>query len=289
MNLDFLPKKFYYAISKLDFDKLYHIRLRAGFAVTIIYDSQKLFLGQGGVTLSTNNAIVCDTNDINEIIVNVTERSLYAFNEKIKQGYINTKSGIRIGLLGECIFDKGQIITIKNINGLSIRIPHEIVGAANLVVEKVVCNNEVYNSLIVSPPGYGKTTILKDLTKQLNYKYKYSILIIDERGEFLNISGENIDAIRYSDKLFAFNYSIRSIAPEIVITDELCTIEDWNAVKFCANCGVKVIASCHGKDIDDVINKDFYIKNVFDRYIILDSGNAPGQLLNVYDGRLNLL
>ena len=289
MDLDFLPNKIYNAISKLDFDKLYHIRLRVGFAIAIIYNSQKLFLGQNGVTLSTTNAIICNINDINEIVANVTERSLYAFNEKIKQGYISTKNGVRIGLLGECVFDKGQIITIKNIDGLSIRVPHEIVGSANLVIEKVVCNNEVSNSLIISPPGYGKTTILKDLAMQLNYKYKYSILIIDERGEFSNISGENIDVIRYSDKLFAFNYSIRSIAPEIVITDELCTIEDWNAVKYCANCGVKVIASCHGKDINDVKNKDFFIENVFDRYVVLDSKNIPGQVVKVYDGRLNLL
>lgn len=284
-----MPKKIRNALCKLDIKKLYHIRLRIGFSISLLYDSKKVFLSDEGVTLISDKAIKCFDEDIAEIINNVTERSLYAFNEQIKQGYIGMKNGIRIGVAGECVFDNGKIITIKNINGLSLRIPHEILGSANLFVPNIFDGNVVNNSLIVSSPTRGKTTILKDVARQLNLKSRLSILIIDERGEFSEIKGQNIDLIKYSDKYFAFNYAVRSLAPDLIITDELCSIEDWLAVKRCVSCGVNVIATSHGKSVEDLLNKDYFINKVFDRYFFLDAYGLPGQLSRIYDGDFNLV
>lgn len=289
MTLNFLPKKILSALEKLDTDKLYHIRMRKGYSVSVIYDSSKAFLSDQGLTIFENKGIICDESDIKEIIETVTEHSVYAFNESIKQGFITTRDGIRIGLAGDCVFDNGNIITIKNFNSLSIRIPHKISGVSKKIFSYIANGRDIYNTLIISPPGFGKTTLLKDIAETLNNSYRLSILIIDERNEFINVSGVNIDKIVFSDKLYALNYGIRSVAPEIVITDELGNISDWLAVRTAVNSGVKIIASCHGSDFNDLKKKENFTEGIFDRYIFLKGAGMPGQISSVYDGECKKL
>lgn len=275
MELCWLPDKIFDLISRLDINKLYNVRLRVNQPVVIDYDFDRFFLGTSGITKTEENCIICDALDIKNIIEKVTYKSLYAFNERIKCGYINADYGIRIGIVGECVFDKDGIVTIKNVSSLNVRIPHNITGCSNDVY-KLLGKNLENNLIIVAPPFCGKTTILKDLANKINDNYNKNILIIDERGEFLDISGKNIDIVRYSDKTFAFNIAIRSMSPDVVITDELCTQNDWLCVKSAVNSGVKIIASCHAENFSQLKNKDFFIENIFDRYVFLKNGKTPG-------------
>ena len=152
-----------------------------------------------------------------------------------------------------------------------------------------MCEKEIMNSLIISPPSFGKTTILKDIIEKYNEKISKPILIIDERGEFADVDGENIDRVVYSNKLYAFTCGIRSMSPSIVFTDEIVTSLDWDCVKSASNCGVKVVASCHGASIEDVVSKPFFCKGIFERYFILESKEYPGILKSVYDKDLKLI
>ncbi len=279
--LSFLPKKYMLYINELDLSKLYEIRLRENYCVKIKLDWKVTELGGGQV--------VCSKNDIDEILKNVTEYSLYAFNESLKKGFLTTKNGVRIGIAGECVYDNGKIITIKNITSLNIRVPHLIENCAKELYDYVF-DKQIYNSLIISPPFYGKTTILKDLVVKLNLQKKYNILVVDERNEFCFVNGEYIDSIKYCDKSYAFSYGIRSMSPDVIITDELAGEDDWRSVEKAIYSGVKVIASCHGDNIAHVKSKNTFIGGIFDRYIILDSQSGQaGKIKEIFDGKYRVI
>ena len=286
MNLQFLDDKILKGISCIkDKEKLYEIRIREGFGVKVVYDFKKYFLSENGLTDYSNNSIKINYEELQKIIERITDKSYYAFNDQIKQGYLISENGVRIGIAGECVFDK-EIVTIKKVTSLNVRIPHEIKGCANFCYQYILNDCQVSNTLIVSPPFCGKTTILKDLSKRLNLETNFNILLVDERGEFSNVKGENIDSIKYSDKFYAFSCALRTLSPEIVITDELCTKGDWQLAKTVINSGVKIIASCHAENIEQLKNKDFYISGIFERIIFLHSDkNYIGKIKNVYDER----
>lgn len=287
MDFSFMPTEFEQAIKKIEEDKLFEIRLRCGFPVMVNIKGKKAFLTNDGYSLFEDCALVCDDKIISYIIEELTEHSLYAFNDRIKKGYLTTNEGIRVGLAGECVYDDGKLITVKNISSLNIRVPHEVIGCADKIYSLIAINEKIYSTLIVSPPFVGKTTILKDLARILNRKIRKSILIIDERGEFEKISGQFIDKIRYSDKLYALTYGLRSMSPEIIITDELVDKNDWDCAKAAANSGLKIVASCHAENISDLIKKEYFIKGIFDRYIVLNSKNLFGVVKEVSDGDFN--
>ncbi len=285
MEFDFLPDDIHVSLKKLNVDKLTELRLRIGYPVLIFYDNKRRYLSvDHGVVDCIDMATVCFSEHINFIINKVCEYSIYAHNDKICNGYLTTPDGIRIGVAGECVFNKEKIVTIKNISSLNIRVPHEITGCCDNFFSKLFNDDgDFLNTLIISPPFCGKTTMLKDLAKKMDRRNAYSILIIDERGEFNRIKGENIDVIKFSNKFYAFEYGLRSLSPNLVITDELITREDWLCVKNAVNSGVKIIASVHADSINSVVSKNHFINNLFDRYILLDSKKPPGVIKGVYD------
>ena len=288
MNLTFLPTEIFDAIGKCDISIVYEIRFRVGFPIKINQGGQPVYLSQTGATIIRNNAIICNFNHINKIIENVTEKSTYAFNDRIKQGFVTTSDGIRIGLAGEVVSNNNDILTIKNITSLNIRIPHEVLDCSKEIFDKIYKGNSVLSSVILSPPGLGKTTILKDITLKLNKCCNKSILIIDERGEFCHIAGENIDIIKYSNKLYAFNFGIRTLSPQIIITDEIMEKNDWLLIERAVNSGVKILASCHTDCVENFISKEYFKANIFERLVVLDNEKI-GKLNNIYDGAGNSL
>ena len=286
MNLSFLPDKYLGIIKNIDYDLLYEIRLRTGYPTKINYNNKIVYLSYQGLTTDKDKAIICTNIDITEIINNLTERSLYAFNDRIKEGYLSTTSGVRIGLAGECVFCDNKIQTIKNFSSLNIRVPHQIKNCSNKFIKDIISKGIINNTLLISPPFLGKTTLLKDIAIQLNSRQNNSILIIDERGEFAEIDGENIDKITFSNKTFAFNNALRSLSPSIVITDELSSKEDWEYAKNAINSGVKIIASCHSDSLDSLIRKDSFIENLFERYIVLSKNKSFGQVDKIFNKEL---
>lgn len=288
MDLSFLPLKIGQALNYLDLNGLYEIRLRADFPIKINYKNKIYYLCESGISNFKLNGIKISKAEIAEIILNITERSLYAHNDRLKEGFLTTKDGLRVGVAGECVFDNDKIITIKNFSSLNIRIPHDIKDCSKQIYNQILTEN-ILNVLIISPPFKGKTTIIKDIASKLNNDYSKSILIIDERGELKNICGENIDVISFCDKTYAFNYAIRSMSPNIVIMDELSTKNDWECAFRAVNSGVNLIATAHGSSIENIKNKSYFIDKIFDRYVVLDSIKPSGTLNSIYDGEFNLL
>ena len=238
--------------------------------------------------------------DLRYLITKISNYSLYAFEEEIKQGYITLKGGHRVGLAGECVMSKGEVRTIKNISSLNIRICKEVIGVSNKVMRLIAENDRVYNTLIVSPPKCGKTTILRDIARnlsngmyQINLKGK-KVTIVDERSEIaacyngipqMNV-GIRTDILDNCLKKSGMIMAIRSLSPEVLICDEIGTEGDLEALNMAFNSGVNIIVTVHGYEIDDIYNRKVFkelIDNcVLERIILLSNRKGAGTIEKVY-------
>ena len=240
------------------------------------------------------------SEDLKFMMAKVSNYSLYAFEEEIKQGYITLKGGHRVGLAGECVISNGEVRTIKNISSLNIRICREIIGSSNKIMNLITNNNRVYNTLIVSPPKCGKTTILRDIAKNISngmYKINLSgkkVTIVDERSEIaacyngvpqMNV-GIRTDILDNCLKKSGMIMAIRSLSPEVLICDEIGTKGDLEALNMAFNSGVNVIVTVHGYDIADVygraVFKDLIDNCILERIILLSNRKGAGTIEKVY-------
>ncbi|MBR2969640.1 MAG: Flp pilus assembly complex ATPase component TadA, partial [Clostridia bacterium] len=184
---------------------------------------------------------------------------------------------------------------------VNIRIPHMIKNCSLLAYEYIY-NNNIKNTLIISAPGAGKTTFLRDIVYQF-YKHNISnnVLIVDERSEISSVvdgvpaldMGGFCDIYTNCSKEFGFKNGIRSMSPNVIITDEIDIDRDMKIIIDAINSGVSVIATIHALDMNQLKKKrefDYLIDNkIFDRYIVLTNDEGPGTLTSIYDEKLNCI
>ncbi len=293
MLKNILPNNIYdILVSKVNFKSINEIRLRADKPIVLIIGSQRIYLGENGVTSNLKFALYASKIMVEDVIFRASECSIYSVNEQLKKGYLVTKGGIRLGIGGDVIEEAGKIKTLTNFNSVNIRLPHEVKNCSLNAFNFLLYNNQVLNSLVISPPGAGKTTFLRDFVCQLSERnFAYNVLILDERGEIdlgtNGCTGNFTDKISFARKSIGFENGIRALSPNIIVTDELGHKEDVEAVLYAVNSGVSVIASAHSDTIENFIKKptfDELVKNkVFKRYVLLSQRNGPGTLEGIYD------
>lgn len=244
---------------------------------------------------------ISSKEDMKKILNKMSGYSVYAVEEELKQGYITIKGGHRVGICGECIIEDLKVKTIKNISSINIRVSKEIVGCSNYIMKEIIKENRIRNTIIISPPRCGKTTILRDITrnlsdgmKNLNFHGK-KVSVIDERSEIgacsngvpqMNI-GIRTDILDNCPKSVGIMMAIRSMAPEVIVCDEIGTYEDMKSILAAVNCGVNIITTIHGFGIEDLYNRDVFKditqNDVFDIALVLSGRKGTGTLEYIYD------
>lgn len=241
--------------------------------------------------------------DIKTILQRMSNYSIYAFEEEIKNGYITIEGGHRVGICGTCVMEGSKVKTIKNIGSVNIRICREIIGCSNKIIPYIVDKNRVLNTIIISPPKCGKTTLIRDISRNLSNGIKINnidfqgkkVCIVDERSEIAGCSlgvpqmnvGIRTDVLDNCFKSEGIIMAVRSMAPDIIICDEIGTHMDVESIITALNSGVNLITTIHGFGIEDLFNrgvfKEILENNVFKRAIVLGAIKKIGDIKYIYD------
>jgi len=229
--------------------------------------------------------------DLTSMLDKLASHSLYAFDSEIKNGFITIGGGHRVGICGRVALEGGKIKTIRHISGLNIRIARQIIGAADPLLPYLP---KPMNTLIISPPGGGKTTVLRDLTRQLSLAGSH-ISVVDERSEIAgshlgiqqNDLGPRTDVLDAAPKVEGMLMMLRAMSPDIICVDEIGATDDIEAIMSVACCGSKILASLHGESIEDLQRKPALAplldNKIFERYVFLTTRPKPSTLKAVYD------
>lgn len=266
-----------------EFSDLTEIRLRVSFPVYFYIGNEEYAVNDG--ILKKRDGYVFTREDAENMWRKLCDGSPYSTVKRQKEGYI-TVDGNRVGFTGKFASVDGEIKHIENISSFCVRIMHEKKGCANKVYKYLYENNQLLNTLIVSPPGCGKTTLLRDVTRLLSFDGN-NVSLVDERDEIAAVVngmptldvGKRTDVFLGINKKTAIENMIRSMKPDVVILDELGTEEDILAIKKAKSKGICLIATVHGKDFDDV----YEFNGVFDRYIFLSNRFGVGTIEKVLD------
>ena len=285
---------------RLDFKKLQEVRMRIGKPLGIVYDNEERLLpsGQEQVHLVTKD-------EIRETMEYVSHYSLYAYEQEMRQGFITIEGGHRVGVMGKAILEGDKVKNLQYISSVNIRMAHEVLGCADKVLPFLTKNRQICHTLVISPPRCGKTTLIRDLIRQVSDGNTYikgcTVGVVDERSEiggcYLGIAqnqlGMRTDILDGCPKAEGMIMLIRSMAPQVIAVDEIGAPEDIHAIEYAMQCGCKMIASVHGMSMDEAKDKPVLGKLIkerrFERYIILGNEKKPGEIREVYDERGSLL
>lgn len=207
------------------------------------------------------------TEDINYIFQKICENSIYTYQNQIANGYITIQGGNRVGIVGTAVLHEDKVTNFNYISGLNFRISRQILGCSNSIMQKIINKeqNTIYNTLIISMPGMGKTTLLRDIIRNISNGIEglidgANIAVIDERGEISatfkgimqNDLGIRTDVVNDIPKHIGMRLAIRSMSPKVLAADEIGSKEDSEAINYAMCCGVKGIFTAHGESIEDV-------------------------------------
>ena len=288
--MNILPSEVKHVIDRenIEFDHLQEIRLRAGYPIILFYKNKEQILPMNGT-----ERIIRETLDY------VSNYSLYAYENELRQGFITIEGGHRIGMAGQVIIEDRKIKNLKQISSLNVRISHEILNCGDKLFPYITHNKQMYHTLIISPPRCGKTTLLRDLIRQISDGNKWvkgcTVGVVDERSELAgcyrgipqNQMGMRTDVLDGCPKAEGMLMLVRSMSPQVIAVDEIGAPEDVEAIKYAMHCGCRMIATVHGESLEEIQRKPLFEQLVkercFERYVVLQNQTHVGQIAGIYD------
>lgn len=282
--LPYLPRRLRYKLEQttlsqwLDIEEL---RLRANAPLTIGIWGESCFVTEtGGVTNHESDACRVTAEEVQGTFLAICQNSVYSHMEEIRQGFLTLKGGHRVGICGKAVLEDGKIKTFREVSSLNFRISREILGVADGIMNRVVRDAEVISTLIISPPQTGKTTLLRDLIRQISNR-GFKVGVADDRGELgamyggvpQNDLGAQTDLIDNAPKAEAISLLLRTMSPKVIVSDEIACVKDVEAIRLAHGTGVEIIATTHGKNLAEVkqreILKPLFSDGVFSQAILL--------------------
>ena len=286
----------------VDFEKLQEIRMRVEQPLLVTWDGREYFVrSTGEITDKEEEGYLVERRELLETVEYIAHYSLYAFEDEIRQGFLTIQGGHRIGIAGKIIMEGEKIKSVKHISFLNIRLSHQRKGCADNILPYLIERDEVCHTLIISPPRCGKTTLLRDLIRQISNGTSYfpgiTVGVVDERSEIggaylgvpQNDLGIRTDVLDCCPKAEGMMMLIRAMSPRMIAVDEIGDYQDIRAIESVIHCGCKLLATVHGDSMEDVQRKPLLQKlvqeRVFERYIVLDNHRKIGQVKEIFDDR----
>ena len=294
--IKYLPKRIRSDLmnSDIDLHQIQEIKIRIGKPLIVMSDD-----GESILRDSAGSFYIITEAELREMLEYISNYSLYAYEEEMCQGFITIEGGHRIGLCGQVIVENGQIKNLRHISSINVRVAHEVKGCAEKVISQLILDKKILNTLIISPPRCGKTTLLRDLIRLISDGNQHmegqTVGVVDERSEIggcyrgvpQNQLGIRTDILDGCPKAEGMLMLIRSMGPEVIAVDEIGTKEDVHAIDYAMHCGCKMIATVHGKSLDDIREKPELGRLVkdhrFERYIVLGNKRGVGSVEGIYD------
>ena len=268
--------------ANLDFESLREIRLRAGQPILLMTgQGEWTILRDGSLSANYRYGVRIPMAELSEILDYLCGSSVYAYEEELKKGYLTVPGGHRIGLGGSVSLENGLVKTYRYISSMNIRVAHEIKGAADWVYPYLhTDSSQFYNTLIISAPGLGKTTLLRDIVRHASNE-GFQVCVIDERSEVAgcymglaqNDLGLRTDVLDNCRKAEGMMMAVRTMSPAVIAVDEIGSVEDVQAVRAVLRSGCSIVATVHGEAVEDIRKKPamsaLIEERVFERCIVL--------------------
>ncbi len=283
----------------LDFGKLQEIRMRIGRPLLLVYhNEEKIWIPE---KKNQTGEHIVTKEEIRETLEYVSHYSLYAYEQEMRQGFITIEGGHRVGVSGKVILEQDRVKNLQYISSINIRVAHEVIGCADPIFPYITRDRQICHTLIISPPCCGKTTLIRDLIRQVSDGNAYvkgcSVGVVDERSELggcylgvpQNELGMRTDVLDGCPKAQGMLMLIRSMSPKVIAVDEIGSPEDVHAMEYAMQCGCTLIASVHGRDMEEISEKpvlsELVRKKRFERYVVLETRKHPGEIRAVFDQR----
>ncbi|MBO4573310.1 MAG: Flp pilus assembly complex ATPase component TadA [Clostridia bacterium] len=273
--LEFLPEEFSAVLKNFDLKNVDELRLRVGKPSFALINGKFLPVG-----------VTVTQAALRKTITALTEHSLYRYEENLKNCYLVGSCGERVGICGERVVG-GDVGSVKNVSSLCIRLPREVKNCAYKTCETVF-KNAIKNLLVISAPGAGKTTFLRDTARILSDNYYKNVLLIDEKGELSGKSfdvGKRTDVMKFSGKSFGLKFGVTNMRPDVIVLDELTEEVETKAIISAVYSGVNVVASAHGASLENVKKRSLFAgvfaEKIFDFAVVLSDMPKVGTVKEV--------